>query len=149
MISKSELLQGRDQQYPDDYTQEISYNLDKLLIAINQVRSAYGIPMTVNSGWRPASINNSTPGAAAHSKHMLGLAVDISDPNGELWKWVLQHLDLMAQLDFFFEDKRWTPGWVHFGLGKSVSGKRIFVPNANRATTPNIWDGIYDHQYDV
>lgn len=149
MISKDELLMGRDRQYPSDYTQEISDNLDNFLILMNQVRSAYGKPMTVNSGWRPPSINAGTPGAATHSKHMLGLAADISDPDGKVWEWVLENLQLMKDLDIFMEDKRWTPGWTHFGKGKPASGKRIFVPNASRAQAPDAWDGEYDHSFDI
>lgn len=148
MISKSELLKGRDTQYPNDYTQEISDNLDNLLVPMNQIRTSWGKPMAVNSGWRPPSINAATPGAATHSKHMSGLAVDILDSDGSLWAWVLQNLDLMKQLNIYFEDKRWTPNWVHFQLGGPASGKRIFVPNASRATAPDAWDGNYDHQYD-
>lgn len=148
-ISKEELLKGRDIQYPDDYTQEISDNLDKLLIPLNIIRDAWGKPMLVTSGWRPPSINGSTPGAAPHSKHMLGLAADIADPDGSLWAWVLENLQLMKDQDIFLEDKRWTKGWVHFGLGQPSSGKRIFVPSAARATDPNAWDGIYDHSFDV
>jgi Peptidase M15 len=148
MISKAELLQGRDVQYASDYTQEISDNLDQLLVPLNQIRAAWGKPMTVNSGWRPPSINGSTPGAAAHSKHMLGLAADIADADGSLWAWVLQNLSLMKQLGIYMEDKRWTPGWVHFGFGPPASGHRIFVPNANRALDPTAWDGNYDHSSD-
>jgi hypothetical protein len=148
MISKDELLQGRDVTYPNDYTKEISDNLDKFLVVINQVRTAYNIPMIVNSGWRPPSINSSTPGASTHSKHMLGLAVDISDKDGHLWSWVLNNLNLMRELGLYLEDRRWTPTWVHFGLGAPSSGNRIFVPNSNRAIDPNVWDGVYEHSND-
>jgi hypothetical protein len=148
-IAKSELLKGRDQQYPLDYTQTVSDNLDRLLIPLNNIRNAYGKPMIVNSGWRPPSINANTPGAAPQSKHMLGLAADISDPDGALWAWVLENLQLMKNNDIFMEDKRWTPGWVHFGLGKPASGHRIFVPSATRAPDPNAWDGQYDSNFDV
>ena len=148
MISKSELLKGRDKLYPDDYTQEISDNLDKLLVPMNQVRTEYAIPMTVNSGWRSPEENASTPGAAKHSKHMSGLACDISDPDGALWKWILEHLALMQELGLYFEDKRWTPTWVHFQLGGPKSGHRIFVPDTSRAKDPDIWDGVYDHSFD-
>lgn len=148
MIAKEELLKGRDVQYASEYTQEISDNLDKLLIPLNQVRAAWNQPMTVNSGWRPAEINGSTPGAAAHSKHMLGLAADIADADGSLWAWVLQNLQLMKDLGFYMEDKRWCPGWVHFGLGAPASGKRIFIPSANRPLAPDSWDGEYDHSFD-
>lgn len=148
MISKSELLKGRDLQYPNDYTQEVSDNLDKLLEAMNQVRSAWGNPMVVDSGWRPPAVNAATSGAAKKSKHMSGLAVDILDPDEKLWKWVLENLSLMQQLGLYFEDKRWSPTWVHFQLGPPASGKRIFVPSTDRPKEPTAWDGVYDHKYD-
>ena len=148
MITKDELLKGRDAQYPSDYTQEISDNLDALLAVMNPIREAYGQPMIVSSGWRPPSINAQTPGAATHSKHMIGLACDIQDPDGQLMRWVLDNLALMQSLGVFFEDFRWTPNWVHFQKGAPASGKRIFVPNANRPLAPGRWDGSYDHQYD-
>lgn len=147
-ISKDELLKGRDVEYADDYTQEISDNLDKLLVPLNQIRDAWGKPMIVDSGWRPPSINASTPGAATHSKHMLGLAADIADPDGSLWTWVLENLQMMKDLDIFMEDKRWCPGWVHFGMGAPASGHRIFVPSADRPQAPDSWNGEYDHGFD-
>ena len=147
-ITKSELLKGRDQQYPLDYTQTISDNLDRLLIPLNNIRNAYGKPMIVDSGWRPPSINGSTPGAAPHSKHMLGLAADISDPDGELMNWVLANLQLMKDNNIFMEDFDYTPNWVHFQLTGPGSMKRIFVPNANPPISPGRWDKNYDEKYD-
>lgn len=148
-ISKDELLKGRDTQYPNDYTQEVSDNLDKLLVPMNKIRDAYGKSMSVTSGWRPPSINASTPGAATHSKHMIGLACDISDPDGAVMKWVLENLEMMQDLEIYFEDFRWTPNWCHFQLGAPASGKRIFVPNSSRAQVPAKWDGHYDSQFDT
>jgi hypothetical protein len=152
-ILKSELLQGRDKTYPNDYTQQISDNLDSFLIPMNGIRNAYGIPMIVNSGWRPSVINKSD-GGAPNSKHLVGLACDISDVDGKLWAWVLQNLPLMQTLNIFLEDKRWTSsdiggGWCHFQLGGPKSGKRIFIPNNSQAPNPNIWDGVYDKKFDV
>ena len=147
-ISKDEILMGRDKKYPKDYTEQISDNIDQLLIPINKIRDAYGHPMTIASGWRPPAINLSTPGAAPHSKHMIGLAVDIQDKDGSLMKWVLQNLQLMKDLNIYCEDFRYCPNWVHFGLGPPISGKRIFIPNSTRAPAPSRWTGIYDHQYD-
>jgi hypothetical protein len=148
MIAKSEILMGRDTEYASDYTQEISDNIDKLLEPMNKVREAWAKPMKVNSGWRPPSVNASTPGAATHSKHMEGLACDIADPDGALMEWVLANLDLMQQLNLYFENFDWTPNWVHFQLGGPGSGKRIYVPNANRPTSPGRWSGHYDSKYD-
>lgn len=149
MVSMDELVKGRDKQFPNEFTDEIKSNLEDLLGVINEVRARYGKPMTVTSGWRPAAINAATPGAAKNSAHCLGLAVDISDTTGELWSWVLANLDLMQSLGIFLEDRRWTPTWVHFGLKKPLSGKRIFVPSTAAAGKPDAWDGKYDKKYDV
>lgn len=148
MITKDELLMGRDKQFPDDYTQEISDNLDKLLIAINEVRKAYGQPMIVNSGWRPKNINESTPNAAKGSKHLNGLAVDIRDITGNLWSWCLLNLELLQSYDVYLEDRRYTPTWVHFQIVAPLSGKRIFVPSSNPPAAPEKWTGIYDKKFD-
>lgn len=147
-LTKDQLLMGRDKQYASEYTKEISDNLDKTLVILNKIQAAYGKPFKINSGWRPAAVNASTPGAAAHSKHQIGLAADVSCLDGHLWEWVLQNLHLMQELDIFMEDRRYTPTWVHFGVGKPLSGNRIFVPSANKAPAPDNWDGKYDHKYD-
>lgn len=148
MIAKSEFLMNRDQQYQRDYTQEISDNLDRLLVPLNRVRSAWDKPMVVTSGWRPPELNALIPGAATHSKHMIGLAADISDPDGSLWAWVLENLPLLQSLGLYLEDKRWTPSWVHFQLVAPQSGHRIFKPSADRAVAPGVWDGVYDPKFD-
>ena len=140
---------GRDKQYPQDYTQQISDNLDKLLAVMNQVRIAYGIPMRVNSGWRPPSINEATSNAAKGSNHLWGLAVDIADVDGAVWKWVLLNLPLMQKLGIYFEDKRWTPTWVHCQCVPPGSKRRIYVPSAAPAQAPTIWNGQYDHKFDL
>lgn len=147
MIAKSELLQGRDTTYASDYTQQISANLDSLLIPMNQIRTMYGKPMVVNSGWRPPAVNAAIGGAPG-SKHMEGLACDIADIDGFLWTWITARLDTMQELKVYFEDRRWTPTWVHFQLGSPKSLHRIFQPNTSAAPAPNNWNGIYDHKFD-
>lgn len=143
-ISKDELLKGRDKKYPDEYTKDVSNNLDKLLIPLNKIRDAYGKPMLVTSGWRPNELNMHVAGAAAHSKHTLGLAADIQDSDGELLKWVLNNLGLMKQLNIYLEDFRWTPSWIHFQLGPPMSGHRVFIPSSAKALAPDRWNGNYD-----
>ena len=142
-IQKSELLQGRDIQYPTDYAPQISANLDALLVPMNQIRDHWAEPMVINSGWRPPAVNAACGGALG-SKHMEGLACDISDQYGILWAWVLLHLDLMQQLKIYLEDKRWTKSWVHFQLGGPASGHRIFIPNNSISPDPKAWDGLYN-----
>lgn len=144
LVTKDEILDGRDKTYASEYTQEISDNIDTLLVPINEARYKYGKPMHVNSGWRPAAVNAGIPNAAKMSNHMKGLAVDFADPNGELREWVLANLDYLASLGLYFEDFRWTKGWVHFQCVPPKSKKRIFVPNSDPATDPDCWDGQYD-----
>lgn len=143
MISLNELN-------PHSYstTPEIANNLNLLLDAINKVRAVYGLPMTVTSGLRSNEDQMRINPLAPKSKHLLGLACDIYDPDGKLWQWVLNNLVLMQQLGFYFEDKRWTKNWVHFQLGAPHSGKRIFIPSSAPPTAADIWDGKYDSKYD-
>lgn len=153
MITKAEYLKGRDVQYPLDYTDEISDNIDQFLIIFNRVQLAYAVVMNVNSGWRPPSVNASVPGAARFSKHMIGKAIDINDPDDRVMKWSLANLDLLSSLELFLEDFRWCSTsvgrWVHFGWGSPKSGHRIFVPDASRDPDPARWDGVYDRKYDI
>lgn len=137
----------RDKSFPKEYTQEVSDNLDKLLIAINVIRTAYAKPMRVTSGWRPSSVNGGV-GGAKRSNHMLGLAVDIADPDGTLAKWLLNNLVVVQKAGLYLEDFRWTKGWVHFQLVAPKSGRRIFIPSTAPATQPNVWDGKYDPSFD-
>lgn len=147
-ISKEELLKGRDKTYASDYTEEVSDNLDKLLIPLNKIRDAYGQAMVCTSGWRPESLNAGVPGAAKKSKHIIGLAADFSDPDGKLMNWVLENLDMMKKLNIYMEDFRWTNSWVHFQLGPPVSGHRIFIPSSAPPLAPNRWISSYDAKYD-
>jgi hypothetical protein len=111
-------------------TPEIDSNLQMLLDKINVVRSNWGKPMTVTSGLRSQADQQRINPKATHSNHLMGLAVDIYDPDGELKQWVLDNLDSLT--DFWFEDFRYTSDWVHFQIvpyGSWVTGKtRFFIP---------------------
>lgn len=135
---------GRDKEYASQYTKEVSDNIDKLLEVMNKVRKSYNRPMIVASGWRPKEINDATKNAAKRSNHTKGLAVDIKDADGRLWKWVLLNLKFMKQLGIYIEDKRWTPTWVHFQIVPPKSEKRIFIPSKEPPKAEDIWDGKYD-----
>lgn len=127
MITKSELLMGRDKQFPKEYTKEISDNLDKLLIALNKFRTAYGKSMIVTSGWRPSSVNSSA-GGAKKSNHMVGLACDFKDTDGALDEWCLNNLKVLEACGLWLEDPSETPGWCHLQCTPPKSGKRVFLP---------------------
>lgn len=130
MITKAEILMNRDTQYPDDYTQEISNNIDRLLIALNKFREAYGIPLIVSSGWRPESINKKI-GGAKKSNHMIGLACDFKDPNGEIDAFA-KEMDKQGKLKewgLWLENPVSTPGWCHLDIKNRGDRKsNIFNP---------------------
>lgn len=123
MISMKEL---NPHNYPT--TPEIQGNLDKLLAALNEVRTAYGKPMTINSGLRSQADQQRINPSAPKSKHLLGLAVDIRDNDGLFWAWCMMNTPLMEKLGFYFEDKNATPTWTHMQLCPPRSGNRIFKP---------------------
>lgn len=126
----------------------VESNLEDHLRRMNLVRTAYNHPMTVNSGLRSdadqARINPDAP----KSNHLVGNACDIADPDGKVREWVLANLPLMKSIGLWFEDFRWTPGWVHFQRVPPTSGHRIYVPSSKPALSPDCWDGNYDHSMD-
>jgi len=147
-ITKNELTMGRDKQFPEEYTKEISDNLDKLLISMNKIRTAYNKSMQVSSGWRPVAVNAKIAGAAKKSNHTLGLACDVKDSDGSLWAWCLENLQLIKDCGLYLEDKRWSKTWVHFQNKAPASKKRIFRAYAGDPPNPEMWDGIYDSKFD-
>lgn len=126
MISRSEILMGRDKQYPLDGILEV--NLEKLLKAVNKFRAVYGKPMRVSSGYRPAAINATVKGAAKKSNHMKCLAVDFVDRSGKLAEYCLKNLKLLEEFGIWLEDPAFTKGWVHMQVVPPRSGNRIFKP---------------------
>lgn len=142
MIKESEIN-------PKGYTltEEQSRNLPILLERINKVRQAYGKPMIVTSGIRSEADQKRINPSAPKSNHLKALACDISDPNGDLFRWLLQNLDKMKEWGLYLEDFRYTPTWVHFQAIAPASGKRIFVPSSAPAPAPTRWDGKYDQSH--
>ena len=125
MITKQEILQGREKKYP--LTDKMEANLLRLLAAVNILRVVYGQPMIVSSGYRPPEINTSV-GGKPKSKHMTCEAVDFLDRDGRLTLWCLEHLDVLEQAGLWMEDPRYTASWLHVQVSPPKSGKRVFIP---------------------
>jgi hypothetical protein len=141
-ISKKTYFGNKNKKFANDLTVEITENVTKLLIAVDKFLANYTKPVIISSGWRPKSYNAQIGGATS-SNHITGLAIDLKDTDNRLFEYVLQNLELAKELGLYFEDKRWTPTWVHIQLIAPKSGKRIFVPNSKPALAPDIWDGKY------
>lgn len=126
MISRDEILMGREKAAP--LTGVMEANLEKLLRAVNKFRAVYGKPMKVTSGYRPAAVNATVPGAAKKSNHMACLAVDFQDSDGKLAEYCLNNLKLLEEFGIWLEDPAFTKGWVHMQVVPPRSGNRVFKP---------------------
>jgi len=124
-ITEKEYLMGRDAAAP--LTPDMQQNMEKLLIAVNLLRDLYGKPMRVSSGYRPAAVNSTTPGASKTSCHLTCEACDFADPDRKLIQWCLRNLDILAKAGLYMESPINTPTWVHLQVRAPKSGKRVFL----------------------
>lgn len=135
MLSMEELLKDRAklQDLPADQQQ----NLKTLLERINKIRSAWNKPMSVTSGYRTMEDHlriykekgiTDQSKIPMKSKHLVGAAVDISDPNKELQQWCKSNEQILKDAQLWMEDFSATPNWCHFQISPPASGKRWFLP---------------------
>jgi len=123
MISREEVLMGRDKEFP--LTPEQEKNLANLLTALNKLRAAYGKPMRITSGYRPGKYNVAA-GGAKKSSHLTCEACDFADPDGKLDAWCLINLPLLEECGLYLEHPMNTVGWCH--LQTRPTKNRVFVP---------------------
>ncbi len=114
---------GRDAEYPLQPGME--ENLDELLRRINSFRWKYGKPTTVNSGYRPGRYNEAV-GGARNSAHLTCEAVDFSDGDRSITRFVLANPQILVECDLWMEDPSNTPTWIHLQIRPVASGNRIF-----------------------
>lgn len=110
----------------EDLTPEYQLNLCKLMVAGNKLRSAYGLPMTLSSGYRDPAYNKSI-GGAPNSWHCRAGAIDISDPKQELQKWILANKEKVKAMGLQLEPFSKTPSWVHGDIGNRLGVDLFFV----------------------
>jgi len=119
---------GRDRRFPDELTDEKRSNAEEMVDKANELLTRFGETRKVNSGWRPASINNATVGAAKKSKHMTCEAIDLEDKDGSLDAWCLENLDVLQEIGLWLESPDATPNWCHIQIVPPRSGNRVFKP---------------------
>jgi hypothetical protein len=111
-------------------TPEIDANLATLLERINQVRTAWGKPMTVTSGLRSEGqqqglIRNGIS-KATHSNHLTGSAVDVLDRDGSFYDWCKANDAILSEIGLWMEERQGS--WQHFQIVPPLSGRRWFWP---------------------
>jgi hypothetical protein len=109
---------GRDKLYhpTEDIVTNALSTVQKTNALLAMYKKATGRDITVvNSGWRPPAVNAKTAGAAKKSHHTTGCAVDLSDDDEALDKW-LSTKDGQAALTacgLWHEHRSHTPRWAH------------------------------------
>lgn len=121
MISRSEILMGREVEFP--LTPELEANLSRLVIAVNKLRSKYGKPMFVSSGYRPGRFNLMANGAV-HSTHLVCQAVDFKDADGAIKTFCAPAV--LEECGLYMEHPDSTPVWCHVQIRPTKN--RIFKP---------------------
>ena len=139
MITLEAYWKGRDTEYADELTDEIRANAEVTVAKANELLARAGRSdiHTVNSGWRPATVNEATANAGTHSRHLTGQAVDLPDRDRTLATWCADNLDIAREIGLWFEDFRWTPTWVHCQIVPPKSGKLVYIPSTAPATDPD------------
>jgi uncharacterized protein YcbK (DUF882 family) len=97
-----------------DVTPEISNNLNILLERMNKVRTVWAKPMIVTSGLRSQADQQRINPKASKSKHLIGAAVDIYDPKGELHDWCKANEELLRGIGLWLENRQGN--WQHFQI---------------------------------
>lgn len=126
-------------------------NLSRIFYITNFLRKLSGVPFQISSGYRTetehtriyAKKNAARKEAGLPalripwgSYHLIGAAVDISDPRGEVKHFLLDHLEYLERHDLYLENpmvtspddaKPWDR-WIHIQIYPPKSGKRFFDP---------------------
>jgi len=141
VIDLTAYWKGRDVQYAAELTDEIIFNAGVTVSKANDWLSLAGRSdiTSVNSGWRPQSVNDATSNAAKGSKHLMALAVDLPDADGLLAEWMMDNVESLKECGLWAEHPGWTAGWVH--LQTVAAGNpprpqvRVFIPSSAPAKT--------------
>jgi hypothetical protein len=138
VITVDDYFMGRRDTHSLAMSPSIERNATRTVNTVNALLALSGLhvplhPTTrtpVSSGWRPPTVNASTPNAATNSKHMTGEAVDLYDPDGDLDEWLLTDDGQAAlkRVGLWMEHPASTRGWSHLQIVPPRSGRRVFYP---------------------
>ena len=138
MISLHAYWLGRDVTHAEELTDEINRNAQATVERANELltRAGRNDINTVNSGWRPKAVNDTTSNAGASSRHITAEAVDLPDADRALADWAVDNLDILKDIGLWMEDPRWTPTWLHLQIVPPKSGKLVYIPSAKPPLDP-------------
>lgn len=125
--------------------QEHRWNIQELFNRVSRLRAYAKMPFVMrtkehpNRGYRSWDAHckvyedlmhkmNTKIKIPTKSQHLIGAAVDISDPKRELQRWIMRNLEIVEKLDLYFEHFDASPTWTHVCLFPPESGLRFFMP---------------------
>lgn len=121
--SKADWQNGENDPPNDEIFDNLIYTLERLQI----VRDLLGVPVTINSGYRNATVNRRV-GGAQNSDHSVGLAVDFRAPtfkSGNVNQIVQFLLNSGIEFKQVIEEKPpGSNGWVHISWSRAPSGNK-------------------------
>jgi len=127
-LKLADYYMGRDRLFRAELTPELRANARETVRRVNRLLKHAGLTAAVSSGWRPAAVNATVPGAAPGSKHISCLAIDLEDPKGALDTWCMANLGALEDIGLWLEHPDATPGWCHLQTQPPRSGNRVFHP---------------------
>jgi hypothetical protein len=127
MITIEDYWMGRDKKYPSDLVQAVIDNARILLPRVNLLLDRMGRTATVNSGWRPITVNKQVGGSKL-SNHITGRAIDLNDDDGSIDLWCMNNLKELEKVGLWLEHPKATPRWTHLQSIQPKSGNRVFLP---------------------
>ncbi len=114
-----------------ELTDELRANAQVIVDKANQLLAAFGEERGQRSGWRPQSVNDATPNAAHHSRHITCEAIDLDDEDRRLQEWCAADKGAnLVPLGLYMEHPIATPDWTHVQIVPPSTGMRVFYPNA-------------------
>lgn len=103
-------------------------SMEELAIAMTHLEDAFGSKFLVTSGLRTPQMQLQINPTAKNSAHLSGEAVDISDPDGIIWGWLMDNMELLEDVGIYLEDKSYCKRWVHCQIRVPNSKSRVFIP---------------------
>lgn len=134
MLSLDDYFMGREIRYKIELTNDLLANAEITCGRVNTLLELFyadypqEAPRSVNSGWRPAALNATTPNASKKSKHITCQAIDLEDDDGLLDEWCLSNQTLLVQHNLWLEHPASTKGWCHLQTVPPKSNNRVFYP---------------------